>query len=178
MAVAVAKVEKLKKIKATLAEHKNFVITAYRGLGVPAQNDLRNRIREQKGVYKVVKNNLLLLALKENTEYGEAMLESIAKDLEGPVGIAFMGEEFPAVSKALLAYKKDTPAFVIKSGCMDSHYIDLNEIKVLANLPSRDELLSVIARGLNAPATKIARGLHEVMGALGRGIKAVGEKNG
>ena len=48
----------------------------------------------------------------------------------------------------------------------------------IASLPSKDELLGIIGRGLNAPAQKIATGMNEIIASLARGIKAIGEKNG
>jgi large subunit ribosomal protein L10 len=61
---------------------------------------------------------------------------------------------------------------------MDGQYLKASEVKAIETLPSREELLTVIGRGLNTPATKIAVGMKEVIASLARGIKAVGEKNG
>ena len=61
---------------------------------------------------------------------------------------------------------------------MDGEFLEKKDVEAAANLPSREELLASIGRGLNTPATKIATGMNQIISSLARGIKAVGEKNG
>ncbi len=176
MPVTAVKKQKVEKFKSLLSSHSNFVLTSCVGLGVPQQNEVRAELRSKGAVFKVIKNRIFQLALKEAGGYTE-LEESLSKDLNGPVTVAFSAENFSVISKLLLEYDKKIPGLKVKSGCFEGAYMDLGGVKEMACLPSREELLTVIARGLNAPATKIAMGLREVMVSLARGIKAVGEKN-
>ena len=179
MAVSSVKTKKVSELQELLQTHSDFVIASCSGMGVPEQNELRSQVRKREGTLRVVKNNLFYVALKNSTAHAQfsSTVEEIAKDLKGPVSVAFAGDDFSGISKALLEYAKSASGLSLKSGCLDGAYLNLNEVKELANLPSRQEMLAIIGRGLNTPATKIARGMKEVIAALARGIKAMGEKN-
>ena len=174
------KVKKVSELQEILESRSDFIIASCTGIGVPEQNSLRSKLREKSASLKVVKNKLFYVALKSSKAHGgsSTLMEELAKDLKGPVSVAFAGDDFPGVSKTLLEYAKDTPGLSLKSGCLDGSYLNLPELKELARLPSRQELLAAIGRALNAPASNIARGIQEVMASLARGIRAVGEKNG
>ncbi len=169
------KLDKKEALVRVLSSHKDFVISNFVGISVADQTKLRTRLRAKNSVLKVVKNNLFYLALKEVGSY-EHVLENVEKDLKGPVSVAFVNSEFSSVSKVLLDYSKDVEGFTLKSGCLDGVYLSLSDVKDVANLPSREELLTMIARGLNAPVTKIARGMKEVMTSLALAIEAVAKK--
>ena len=174
---AAKKLEAVSELNALLSEGGNFVITTYSGLNVEQFMDLRRKAREKDSRVKVVKNNLFRLALKSSPVH-EAIAGEFDGDLKGPVAVTFSGEDFSAASKVLLDYGKEIDRVKIKSGCMDGQYLREEDVKQIANLPSREELLGVVARGLNAPATKIASGMNEIISKLARAVKAVGEKNG
>lgn len=169
--------EKLEELKGLLSERGNFVLTTFTGLDVETMTDLRAQIREKDSKVKVIKNNLFKIALKESEVHSE-VAESFVPELKGPVAVTFVGGEFPTVAKTLVEYAKKNDKVVIKSGFMDGQFLDSAEVKTIATLPSREELLAVIGRGLNTPATKIATGMNEIIAKLARAIKAVGEKNG
>lgn len=169
--------ERLSELKSILAEKKNFVVTTYSGLSVDEITDLRGQVREQAGRYKVVKNNLFRIVLKESPEHA-GVLEKIESDLKGPLAVAFTEENMPGLSKTLVKFAKDSEPVDIKAGCMDGGYLSGAEVKQIATLPTREEMLGIIGRGLNTPAQKIATGMNQIISSLARGIKAVGEKNG
>lgn len=172
------KTELLDDIRATLKERSNFIVTTYSGLSVDKMTDLRKRVRGKNARMKVMKNNLFRIALKESPAHKD-IADQVAKDLFGPVAVTFTDEkDFPAVSKVLVDYGKEADKVAIRVGSMDGKYLPKSEVQAIANLPSREELLTIIGRGLNAPATKIATGINQIIASLARGIKAVGEKNG
>lgn len=174
---APSKIKQLNEIKSMLDERGSFVVTTYSGLSVAEIGDLRGQVRAKGARFRVVKNNLFQLALKENAAYAE-MNEQMAGVLKGPVAIAFIDEDFPVVSKLLMDYSKKQDKVQIKSGIMDGEFLQKKDVEAIASLPSREELLAIIGRGLNTPATKIATGINQILSGLARGIKAVGEKNG
>lgn len=165
------------ELKEILSKHKDFVATTYSGLNVVEMGELRSAVREKQGRVKVIKNNLFRLALKESPVHKDAA-EKIGEQLIGPVAVTFMDGDFSAASKAIVDFSKKINKVSIITGCMDGKCLDKTEVQAIANLPSREQLLTIIGRGLNTPATKIAIGMKEIMAGLARGIKAVGEKNG
>jgi len=169
--------EKLEELKGLLSENGNFVLTTFTGMPVEAMNELRAQVREKESRVKVIKNNLFKIALKESSDHAE-VADSFDAELKGPVAVTFIGGEFPTVAKTLVEYAKKNDKVVIKSGFMDGQFLGASEVQTIATLPSREELLAIIGRGLNTPATKIATGVNEIMAKLARAIKAVGEKNG
>lgn len=171
------KEEKLQEIKEILSENSNFVLTTYKGLTVDEISGLRAQIREKGSRVKVIKNRLFRLAMQQSEEHS-GIVEDFTESLKGPVAVTFSGESFPEVAKVLVEYSKKNEKVAIKSGCLDGSYLNEADVKAIATLPSKEELLAVIGRGLNTPATKIATGINEIMASLARGIRAVGEKNG
>lgn len=169
--------EKLVEIKKILSTNKNFVIGTYAGLNVEQLLQLRAAVREKNSRLKVVKNTLFKIALKESPEHS-ALVDSLAPQLKGPVVVAFVDDDLPSVAKLIKDFSEKNDKVQIKSGVMDGQYLSAAEVKDIAGLPTKEELLSIIARGLNTPAQKIAIGINEIISSLARGIKAVGEKNG
>lgn len=172
------KLEQVDQLKKMLSERENFIMTTYSGLTVDEISALRSQIRAKDARFKVIKNNLFHLALKQTGSYDDGVVEASDKELKGPVAIAFAGNELPSVAKVLVEFAKKNDKVAIKAGCMEGRFLDGGEVKNIANLPTRDELLSIIGRGLNTPAQKIAIGMKEVIAGLARGVKQVGEKNG
>ena len=174
---APSKIEELSKIKTILSERGSFVVTTYSGLSVAEISDLRGQVREKGARFKVIKNRLFKRALQEDEAYA-GLADKLGDALKGPVAVTFIDEDFPVVSKLLVDYAKKQDKVQVKSGCMDGEYLQKSDVEAVANLPSREELLAIIGRGLNTPATKIATGMNQIIASLARGIRAVGEKNG
>lgn len=170
-------IEKLKDLKEILANNSNFLLSTYSGLNVSQMVELRSEVRAKAGQMKVIKNRLFKRALAESDEHKEA-LESLDADLKGPIAVVFAGDEMPAVAKALVEKSKTQNKIALKGGYFDGKYLSEADVKTVANLPTREELLTIIGRGLNTPSVKIALGMKQVIAKLARGIKATGEKNG
>ncbi|HMU82461.1 MAG TPA: 50S ribosomal protein L10 [Leptospiraceae bacterium] len=169
--------ESVTKLKEILSKHANFVVTTYSGLSVVDMGELRSAVREKDGRVKVVKNNLFRIALKESAVHASAA-DAISDKLKGPIAVTFAGADISAISKALVDFSKKNNKVEVITGFLEGKKLDKAEVQQIANLPSREQLLTIIGRGLNTPATKIAIGMKEVITSLARGIRAVGEKNG
>lgn len=169
--------KKVEELKGILEENENFLLSTYSGMSVTDMVDLRSEVRSKSGRVKVVKNRLFKRVLAESEKHKDA-LESLDGDLKGPVAVIFAGEEMPAVAKAIVEKAKTQQKIKLKAGYFDGKYISEEDVKTVANLPTREELLTIIGRGLNTPSTKIAMGMKQIMSKLARGVKAVGEKNG
>ena len=132
--------EKLKTAKAAF-------LADYRGLDVEQANDLRNKLREAGVEYRVVKNTLLRLASKDTS------VECLDEFLSGPTAIAVAQEDPVAPAKALVEFAKANEVFELKAGVLDGKLLEINDIKALAELPSREELLAKMLGSMSAPAT-------------------------
>lgn len=158
-----------------LKSRPNFIVTQYQGLDVAEMSALRKKLREAGGSYTVIKNNVFSIALKES---------GVAKDfpydttLRGPNAIAFASDDVPAVAKVLRDFSKENEKLKITAAVMESTYYDAKGVATIADLPSREQVLAQLAAMLNAPATKIAGTLNNIIASLARGIKSVAEKNG
>jgi large subunit ribosomal protein L10 len=160
---------------AALKSTPNFIVTQYQGLDVVAISTLRKRLRDAGARYTVVKNNVFSLALKESGVANDFPYDST---LKGPNAIAFAGSDVPSVAKVLRDFSKENDKLILTAGVMESTYFDAKGVKAIADLPSKEQILAQIAAMVNAPATKIAGTLNNVIASLARGIKSVAEKNG
>ena len=115
---------------------------------------LRRAVQAVGGKYKVVKNTLA-----ERAGSGTPA-ESLLKNLSGTNSIAYTALDPVALAKALTKIAKDVPAFQFKSGVVEGRVISISEIQQLANLPSKEELISKVMFLLNAPAQRIATALN------------------
>jgi large subunit ribosomal protein L10 len=138
------------EIRSKLAEADATVLTEYRGLTVHELADLRAALRGSGTEYKVFKNTLARRAI-EGSGYAE-----ISSMFEGPVAIAFVRGDAAGAAKALRDFGRDNPALVVKGGLLGERAISPAEIEALAELPSREIMLTQIAGMFQAPLTKAA----------------------
>jgi large subunit ribosomal protein L10 len=144
------KQEDLEKLKTTLAKVSTVILTTFQGITVEADTKLRRAVQAAGGNYQVVKNTLA-----ERAGSGTPA-ESLLKNLSGTNSIAYTNTDPVALAKALTKIAKDVPAFQFRSGVVEGRVISIAEIQQLANLPSKEELISKIMFLLNAPAQRIA----------------------
>ncbi|MFL2980119.1 MAG: 50S ribosomal protein L10 [Methylophilaceae bacterium] len=164
---------KLEEKKAVVAEvskqienAQSMILAEYRGVGVQEMTNLRAEARKS-GVYlKVLKNNLVKRAV-ENTSFS-----SLSEDMVGPL-IFGISEDPVSAAKVLNNFAKANELFVIKTGATPSEKMDVKAIKVLASLPSREELLAKLMGTMQAPIAKFVRTLNEVPSKFVRGVAAV-----
>jgi large subunit ribosomal protein L10 len=150
------KQQDLDKLKLELAKVSTVILTTFQGITVEADTKLRRAVQAAGGKYQVVKNSLA-----ERAGSGTPA-ENLLKNLRGTNSIAFTETDAVALAKALTKVAKEVPAFQFKSGLVEGRVISIAEIQQLANLPSKEELLSKIMFLLNAPAQRIAMALNGV----------------
>jgi len=163
------KVEQVEEIKQKFSDSDIVIFVDYRGLNVEAVTDLRSKLREKEVVYKVYKNTLAKIALKESVG------EDVVKTLEGPTAFAFSKDPV-SVSKVLTLFSKKNESLEIKGGFYQGEFLDLSEIKQLAVLPSKDELLAKLVYLLNAPVSGIVNVLSGPARKLVYALNAVKEQ--
>ncbi len=163
------KVDEVANLVERLKARNNMILTNYSGIQVKNLSKLRKTLRSKNAEYRVVKNTLFKRALKE---VGIAGLDDY---LKGPIAVAFVNEEFGDVAKVLKDFAKDVDKFTFSAGYMGSVVYNQEQIKRIADLPSKEVILSQVMSMINAPARGIAVGTNQIMASLARGIKAVAE---
>lgn len=145
-----ALIEKLKTAQAG-------VLVDYRGLTVSEDTELRAKLREAGVEYKVVKNTLTRFAAKE------VGFDELDEALHGPTSLALGFDDPVAPAKVISDFAKQNENLEIKAGFLDGKVISLDEIKTLANTPSRDTLIAKIMGSLNAPVSNLVRTLQALV---------------
>jgi large subunit ribosomal protein L10 len=163
------KEKEVQEIKDKLSQAKVLVLTDYRGLDVPRINQLRNQLREQGGEYRVVKNTLTRIAVKE------LGCDALDKHLEGPTAIAFGYEDETALAKVLIKFGKENDALKVKAGLLEGVFISPEKIKSLSELPAREALLGQVLGAFQAPLYSLAGVLSANIRSLAYALKAVQE---
>ena len=163
------KEELVATLNKTFEETEMVVVTHYSGLTVAEISDLRDRIREAGAKFKVTKNRLTRLALK-NTKF-----EGISNLFIGPTAIAYSNDPV-AAAKISVEFAKENNKLIVIGGALGSDILDADGVKALATLPSLDELRGKIVGLMQAPASKIAQVLQAPGGQVARVISAYSEQ--
>ncbi|MDQ0247661.1 50S ribosomal protein L10 [Priestia abyssalis] len=145
-----AKKQVVSEIASKLRESKSTVVVDYRGLTVAQVTELRKTLREAGVEFKVYKNTLTRRAAEE------AELAGLNEYLTGPNAIAFSTEDVIAPAKVLNDFAKKNEALEIKAGVIEGNIASVEEVKALAELPSREGLLSMLLSVLQAPIRNLA----------------------
>ena len=144
-------------LRAELATVSTVILTTFQGITVEQDTQLRRAVEAAGGHYQVVKNTLAERA-------GEGTpAESLLKGLKGTNSISYTRTDPVALAKVLTKVAKETPAFKFKAGWVEGRVISIDEIQNLAQLPSKEELISKVMFLLNAPAQRIATVLSAVL---------------
>jgi large subunit ribosomal protein L10 len=144
------KADSVAQLNAVFNEVGVVVVTRNLGLSVAQSTALRGKVREAGATYKVAKNRLAKLAIKD-TSY-----EGIGEFLTGPTAIATSVDPV-AAAKAVVDFAKTTDKIEIVGGAMGSLVLNAEGVKALASMPSLDELRAKLIGLVQAPATKIAQ---------------------
>lgn len=145
------------------------VVTSQSGLTVTEVTQLRDKIRSSGAAYKVLKNTLARLAVKDT------QCEGITEFLNGPTALAY-SQDPVAAAKAVVEFSESNEKIKVLGGCLGDKVLNANDVKALAKLPSLDELRAQILGVLVAPATKIARIVKEPGAQIARVTNAYSNK--
>lgn len=144
------------EITTKLRESSATVVADYRGLNVAQVTELRKQLREANVEFQVLKNSLVRRATA-NAELTE--LDSV---LAGPTAIAFSKDDAVAPAKILADFAKKNDALKLKGGVVEGQVFSAEQIKALADLPSREGLLSMLLSVLQAPMRNFALAVKAV----------------
>jgi large subunit ribosomal protein L10 len=156
----------IEEVTTQVAKAQSIVVAEYRGLDVASVTVLRKTARES-GVYlRVLKNSLARRAVAGTP------FEALSDKLVGPLIYGISADPVNA-AKVLSAFAKDNDKLVIKAGALPNSLLDVNGVKALATMPSREELLSTLLGAMQAPIAQFVRTLNEVPTKFVRGLAAV-----
>jgi large subunit ribosomal protein L10 len=149
-----------------LASAQALIVAEYRGVNVAAVTGLRAKARQSGLTLRVLRNTLARRAV-EGTPF-----EKLADQLVGPLLYGIAADPV-AGAKVLAQFAKENESFVIKAGVMADNLMSGADVKALALLPSRDELMAMLVGTLQAPIVKLVRTMNEVPAGFVRTLAAL-----
>jgi large subunit ribosomal protein L10 len=161
----------LNALTESLQNSKSAMVVSFSKLTVTKDQEFRNRLREAGAEYRVVKNTLARIAVK-GTEFEQA-----SDAFKGVTAIAWTENDPVILSKAISKFMKDNAdVYTFKTGVVDGRLIDLQQLTTIANLPSKEELISKLLFVLNAQAQRLVTVINAVPRDLAIVIKQIGEQ--
>src|SRR4030081_2312075 len=149
--------------------HAIFAVD-YRGISVAQAAELRSNLREADALFKVVKNSLTERAADQ------VGAEALKDYLSGPTALTFVRGDVAAAAKALADYARATQLLPVKGGLMDGAVIDIEQIRTLSKLPSREVLYGQLVGVVASPVSGLVRTLGALLGGLAVALGQVREK--
>jgi len=173
-------IEQLKKITQQLETTPVAILVDYAGLTVSQQQDLKKQVSQIKGEFKVTKNTLISLALKDKAP---ELLEDLSNDLHGQTAVIYAPDPVSA-SKIVSEFQKSNENLGIKIGFTlkkdnqgEDKILTIEEISTLSKLPGREELLATLMAQLNAPISTLTRLVNSPTQYLVFVVKAIQDKS-
>ena len=161
----------LEALTTSLQSAKSAMVVSFAGLSVIKDQEFRNTLRTAGAKYQVVKNTLARRAVKDT------QFEQAADSFKGVTAIAWTEGDPVVLSKAMSKFMKDNAeVYSFKSGVIDGKLIDLSQLTTIANLPSKEELISKLLFVINAQAQRIVTVINAVPRDLAVVIKQIGDK--
>lgn len=149
---------------------KSVILVNYKGLTVAEDTELRNAFRKVNVEYKVLKNTLVRKA------FDEMGVTSFDNDLNGPTAVAFGSDETGAAKVIVEAVKKYGDKLSVKSAYVDGGYVDVEGVKALAAMPTKEELIAKMLGSMQSPIIKFAGVLSATLRGVVIALNAVAEK--
>ena len=165
-----AKARSVETLRERLGTAKTAVLTEYRGLTVRQLSDLRKQLKAAAAEYKVVKNRLARLAVKD------LPLDPLGGHFKGPTGLVFTAKDPVPVAKALQNFVRANPTLTIKLGFVEGKVVQPAELRALAELPSRETLRSQLVGAMQGPASQLVSLLTAPQRELVRILEARSQK--
>jgi large subunit ribosomal protein L10 len=160
----------VEEIKTRLTSVEGLIMVDYRGLTVKEMQELRGKVRDSGAEICVYKNRLTQIALRE------LAMPSLDEYLTGPTAFVFAGADAVAPAKALQDFSKAHPALEIKGGLVQNQVVDAAAVKMIASLPSREELVAKLMGVLLNPVRGFMGMANAPVSAFARAVQAVADQ--
>lgn len=165
------KSEIISEIKELLESSSAIYLTDYSGINVEDISSIRNQFRTEGVRYKVFKNTLVKRALDEAGKF-----EKIADHLVSMTGFAFASSNPLAPAKIISKYFGDKEKLALKACYVEGDYFEGSQLKTLATLPTKNELIASILGSINAPVSGIVGSINAVMRDLVSVVDQISQK--
>jgi large subunit ribosomal protein L10 len=163
----------VKELKEKIETAKSITFTDYVGISAEQANTLRQKVKDAGGEVYVSKNSLLKVAIDE---HGDKNIIEAKKDLKGPVMTIFGFTDSIAPIKAIFDFAKGIDLPKIKSAIIEGIYNSSDKVEVIRNIPSKEELLTRVVRGMNSPITGFVTVLGGVQRKFVFAVNAISKK--
>jgi large subunit ribosomal protein L10 len=161
------------ELKETLSQAQLAVVIDYKGLTVAEITDLRRRLRPSGAECKVTKNTLMRIAVQDDPNW-----QPIAEICKESSAFLLLRDDLGGALKAYQDFQKATKkTLIVRGGAMEGRLLTEDDVKAIADLPSKEQLMAQIAGAINGVATKLAVGINEVPSSLARALQAVADKD-
>jgi large subunit ribosomal protein L10 len=160
------------ELKDTLSQSQLAVVIDYKGLTVAEITDLRKRLQPSGAECKVTKNTLMRIAVQDDPNW-----QPMAEICKESAAFLLLKEDLGGALKAYQDFQKVSKKTVIRGGAMEGRLLTEADVKAIADLPSKEQLMAQIAGAINGVATKLAVGVKEVPSSLARALQAYADKD-
>jgi len=138
------------------AASANAFVLGYRAMTVPQVDALRSKVRASGGRYQVVKNRLALIAVKDTK------MASLAEHFDGPTAVAYSDRDIVGLAKVLADFAKGADILEFRAGLVDGTPVVGEDVKAIADLPSREVLIGKLLFLLQTPIARLVRDLGAI----------------
>ncbi len=167
-----AKNQIVAELKESLQDTQMAIVIDYKSLTVAEITNLRRQLRPTGTVCKVTKNTLMRIAVE-----GDPNWEPMTKLLSGSSAFLLVKDDIGGAIKAYQAFQKASKKTELRGGVLEGRALTEADVKAIADLPSKEQLMAQIAGALNSVTAKIAIGINQVPSSLARGLQAYVDKD-
>ncbi|NJR48679.1 MAG: 50S ribosomal protein L10 [Leptolyngbyaceae cyanobacterium CSU_1_3] len=160
------------ELKETLNDSQLMFIVNYSGLSVAEIGDLRSRLRPKGAVCRVTKNTFMGIATQDDQRWA-----SVSEILKGDSAFVMVKDDLGGAIKAYQEFQKASKKTEMRGGVMDGRVLSEADLKAIADLPSKEQLIAQIAGAINGVATQLAVAINEVPSGLARAIQQIADKD-
>lgn len=160
------------ELKESLSEAQLAVVIDYKGLSVAEITDLRRRLLPTGSTCKVAKNTLMRIAIE-----GDSNWEPMTAFLKDTSAFVLIKDDIGGALKAYQDFQKASKKTELRGGVMEGRALSQDDVKAIADLPSKEQLMAQVAGALNSVTAKVAIGINQVPSSLARAIQAVADKD-
>jgi large subunit ribosomal protein L10 len=158
------KIDEVKKIKKLFEENNGLIFTDHSGLKAGDAVIVRDKLVGMDSYLRIIKNTLALIAARDvfrDMRFDEVLI--------GPTSVVVCQKDFASTAKAITEFSKKLEALKIKAAIMDGVFLDPANVKIIADLPSREVLLADLARSMKAPIYQLVN----ILGGFSRNLVMV-----
>lgn len=166
------KAAEVESLKSKFVNSQLTLVTEYQGLDVASVTELRKALSKDEATLKVVKNRLAKIALKDTP------CEELSQYFVGATAITVTEGDPVAPAKTLSDFAKTHEELKVKVGFLDGKLLTPEEVKMLATMPSKEELLAKLLGSMQAPATNLVSVLSQIPRQLVQVLSAVKDQKG